>query len=111
AVPAVPGQDPVAGLPGDRADGVADVADPVARHGGRDAGGQRSFGRGDQVLVRRLPGPDGEADGRVAAPAVEVGAAVDADEVAVAQPVVGRDAVHDGVVDTGTDHAGVRRVR
>ena len=60
----------------------------------------------DQPCVLGAGAADGEADGRVADPAAEDRAAVDAHQVAVAQPVVVGDAVHDRVVDGGADDGG-----
>lgn len=103
AVAAVAFQQAVARAAGDGADGVGDVAGAVADDGGGDAGRQGAAGGVDQPLVLGAGRADGEADGGVARPAVQEGAAVDAHEVPVAQPVAGRDPVHDGVVDGGAD--------
>jgi hypothetical protein len=106
AVAAEVGRHAAAGLAGDGADGVGDVADPVADGGGGDAGVQGLLGGGDEFEVGGARGTDGEADRGVAGPAVEFGSAVDADQVAVAKAVVTGDAVRDGVVDGGADHGG-----
>ena len=71
-------------------------------------GRERLLGDVDQPLVRRVGGADDEADRGVAGPAVEHRPAVDADQVAVAQPVTVGDAVHDHVVDGAADHSGKR---
>src|SRR5690606_34176952 len=92
---------------GDGVDGVADVAEPVAGCGGGDARFQGAAGGVDEGLVGGAGRADGDAEGGVARPAVEVGAAVDAEQVAVAQPVAAGDAVDDGVVDRDADDGGV----
>src|SRR5690606_37116644 len=92
---------------GDGVDGVAEVAEPVAGCGGGDARFQGAAGGVDEGLVGGAGRADGDAEGGVARPAVEVGAAVDAEQVAVAQPVAAGDAVDDGVVDRDADDGGV----
>jgi hypothetical protein len=57
------------------------------------------------VRTRR---PDDEAARRVAAPALEDGAEVDGDQIAVGEHFAVRDAVHDGVVDRYAQHRGER---
>jgi len=78
------GVDAAASRPPHRADGGGDVASrrPDACRG--DAGGQRALGCLDQprVVIRAVA--DGEGDRGVRGPAVEDGAAVDAEQVAVA---------------------------
>ena len=71
-------------------------------------GGEGRLGRRDQLRVAVGGRPDAEGDGGVAHPAVQGGAGVHAEQVAVAQPVVAGDAVQRGVVDRRADH---RRVR
>ena len=87
---------------------MGDVADPGADHGRRDARLQRLPGGVHEPLVLGAGGADREADGRVARPAVHEGAAVDAHQVAVAQPGGVRDAVHDRVIDGGAEDRGER---
>jgi hypothetical protein len=53
----------------------------------------------DQAEIRLARGAHDEAERGVADPAAQLGAEVDGDEVAVAQAVAARDAVHDRVVD------------
>lgn len=97
------------GLAGDGADGVRDVADPVA-DGRRGDTGVEGPPRGlDEAQVGGAGCADGEADRGVPGPALQFGAAVDAHQVAVAQPVVGGDAVHERVVHGRADHRGERR--
>ena len=84
---------------------------PVAA-AGHGADGQVEGLRGD---VEELPdlgadGADGEGHGRVAAPAVELAAGVDRDDVSLLErPAVG-DAVHDLLVDAGADDGRERRL-
>jgi hypothetical protein len=85
--------DAVTGHAADAGHGLADVAQSRARHGLLDPGGQHALGRRDQVAIALASPADAEADSRVSMPAVDVGAAVDAQQVAVTQPVAGGQAV------------------
>ena len=103
-VPAELGVDPVAVGPGDRGDGRRDVPDLPAGTGGPDARSERP-GRGvdeGQVLVTR--GPDDDAQRGVRDPPVDGAGEVEAQQVAVAEHVVVRQAVEHCVVDRGAQH-------
>lgn len=93
AVAAEVGGHAATGLARDGVDGVGDVADATARLGGGNAGVEGLLGGVDQIEVAGAGRSDGEGDSRVARPAVELSAAVDAHQVAVAQPVAAGDAV------------------
>jgi hypothetical protein len=101
-------QHAVASGPDSVGDGRADVAEPVARLGGRDAPVQRRVGGRDQGEVLRAWPADHEADRRVAAPVLEEGPAVDTDQVAVGELGLVGDAVHHRVVDAGAGDARIR---
>ncbi len=99
--------DAVTGRAADGGHGLADIAQPRARHGLLDSGGQHALGRRDQVAVALASPADAEADRGVGMPAVDVGAAVDAQQVAVTEPVAGGQAVQHDLVHRGADHARV----
>ena len=100
------GVDPVAAAAADPADGMRDVTQPRARRGGPDAGQQGAAGGLGQPGVGRARRADDERDGRIARPAVDLGAAVDADHVTIGEPGVAGDTVQRGIVDRGAITAG-----
>ena len=68
-----------------RLDGVADGIEPAADLHRRDAGVEARLGRGDEREVLGATGlaaADDGGEGRVAVPALDLGAAVDRDDVA-----------------------------
>ncbi len=85
---------------------MGDVADAVAHDGCLDARREGPLGGLDQAQIALARGADDEAEGRVADPAAQFGAEVEGHEVAVAQAVGARDAVHDRVVDRGAEDGG-----
>jgi hypothetical protein len=89
AVAAEVGVQAVPGGASDRADRGGDISDPSVGLGRGDPGLQRGFGAFEQSGVGVAGGPDAEGDRGVAGPAVEGGAAVDAEQVAGAQSIVG----------------------
>ena len=92
-------------------DGVRDVAHPGARPSGRDAGGE-CRGRGvDEPAGIGVDLADADGDGRVTVIAVEACAAVDRQDVPLAQGAAVRDPVHDRLVDGEADDPRVRRGR
>ncbi len=98
-------------LVADRSDGRADVTQSSTRHGGRDTRRQRLLGGGDQLEVLGARSTDDEARRGVGAPAVDRGAAVDVQQIAVRQPYVARQAVQHRVVHRSTDDAAERAGR
>ena len=99
---------PIPGRAADHAHSVRDVPQLPTGLGRFDPGPQRPFGRGDQLQIARIRRPDHETDRGIAVPAVDVSPAVDAHQIAVGQPVTVRDAMHDRVVDAGTNHPRIR---
>ena len=88
----------------DASTACGDVGEPVAGLRLGQALPERGFAHLEQPgqLGGDLPHADGE--GRVPVPAVDDGAAVDGDDVALAQhDVRAGDAVHDDLVDRGAD--------
>jgi hypothetical protein len=108
AVAAEVGADAVAGGPADRADRGGDVAYPASGDGGGDARLQRLGRGGDQAGVCRVLVADLDGDRSVGGPAVQGGAAVDAEQVAVFEAVAARDIVQGRVVDRRADDGGKR---
>src|SRR5205814_7937800 len=89
-------------------DGVADVADPAAEAGSGQAAPHGLLGHLEEPLQLGRDLTDRERDGRVAVPALEDRAAVEGDDVTLAQHLVlARDAVDDLVVDRRADGGGV----
>src|SRR5215208_5150315 len=80
-VAAVVGQDAVAGLAGDLADGVADVGQPVAHPGLGDPGPQGPLGRLQQPPVGRVDLANAHGHGGVGVVAVDPRPAVDGQDV------------------------------
>jgi hypothetical protein len=102
------GVDRVAALGGHGTDRCADVTESVAGQRRGDAGGQGSFGGGDQVLVLGLRGSDDHAAGRVGDPALDGHRDVHAQQVAVAKGVVVGQPVQHRVVDRQADDVAER---
>jgi hypothetical protein len=91
----------------DLGDGVRDVADPPSVVAAPIAASRARcrVDEGEVFVARR---PDDERDGRVGDPAVDGDGEVQRHEVAVAQRVVVRQTVQDGVVDRRADHLSER---
>ena len=85
------------------ADGAGDVAQTIARLSGFDAGRQSLFGALDQAQVVGMLRADAEADGGIRDPSVDVDRQIEADQIAVLQVVVVRNAVQHGVVHGRAD--------
>ncbi|CAO5231769.1 hypothetical protein FAGKG844_160039 [Frankia sp. AgKG'84/4] len=112
AVAAVVVDDAVAARADVPFDRGADVGEPAAELGGRQAGPQRALTGLDhrENLGRDLA--DGDSDRRVAVPAVDDRAAVDRDDVALAQhPLAAGDRVDHLVVHRAADGRRVGRLR
>src|SRR6266498_1802239 len=95
----------------DAPDRGPDVAEPVPGNRGRDPCGQRLLGGSDQLQILGARCAHGEADRGVRTPAVDRGAAVDIQQVAVLELQVGRQPMQYGVVDRRTDDAAERAGR
>jgi hypothetical protein len=74
----------------DGADCRGDVADAVAGLGGGNPGGEGLLGGTDQGHVRGIGAPDDNGDCGIRYPPVHRGGEVEAEDVAIAQPVVVR---------------------
>ncbi|MPN63933.1 hypothetical protein SDC9_211700 [bioreactor metagenome] len=102
--------DAVAAALGQPLDCRRDVAQPVSRPGLGEPFPEALFGGGDQAGDGRGDGTDRKGAGGIAVIAVEAGADIDADQVALAQDPPRRgDAVHDLLVERGADRARERR--
>src|SRR6185437_11345782 len=110
AVPAVLLDDAVAALgPHVRLDGVPDVSEVAAGDAGRDPPPHRLFTDVEHGLDRRIDGANASGERGVAVPAVDDRAAIDRDDVAVAQHMATiRDAVDNLVVDRRANRSGIR---
>ena len=95
--------DRIAVLACDVADGAGNVTQTVAGLRGGDAGFQRLFGALDQTQVVGMLRADAEADGGIRDPSVDVDRQIEADQIAVLQVVVARNAVQHGVVHGRAD--------
>src|SRR5690606_13909830 len=87
-----------------RLDGCAQVAQAGAGHQLGDARLERPARHLDEPLGDRVGPAHGGGEGGVAVVAVDDRPAVDRDDVALIQPAVVGDAVHDDLVDAGADH-------
>ena len=99
-----------AGRLGHPLDRRTDVGQAAARLHGLDAGRQGRFGDVDQALRLGVDLPHPGREGGITVPALDDGAAVDGDEVALLEPVGTGDPVHDHVVRRRADHGRERRV-
>ena len=84
-------------------DGIADVAEGVARLDHRQTGLERVIGDLDQLLRPGIDLADPEHAAGIAMPAVDDDGVVDVDDVALLQNLVAGNAVADDVVDRGAD--------
>jgi hypothetical protein len=80
----------VAGAVADRTDRGGDIAKPAAGDGGGDPRPERLGGGVDEAGVFRAGVADLDRDRGVGGPAVQGGAAVDAEQVAVFEPAAAR---------------------
>jgi hypothetical protein len=110
-VSAQTGREAVARRPADGTDRRGDVAEPAAGLAGGDAGLECPPGVGRERARIGADHTDLHRQRGVAVVAVDVRAAVDRQQVALAQRPLAGDAVHDLVVDRQAQHPGVRHRR
>jgi len=90
--------DAVPSLTAHSLDGVGDIAQAAADHRGVDTGLQRTVGRRDEVGRGGVDRPDWQGHGSVTVVPIELGSAVDRQDVTRAEDLCAGDAVDDDVV-------------